>query len=137
MHQTYIRVWIVFAVYHDHIVFHFCQKISGQVETPAAHSGRFVIAFWWLFVVVTIVATYMGNLIAFLTVIIITPPFTNIEELAAQKEYKYGTMGDSAWEVVFRVNRFFIHFGVIMLSHEKILGIIQLIFLLIVQFNVY
>ena len=85
-------------------------QCSGQVETPAAHSGRFVIAFWWMFVMVTIIATYMGNLIAFLTVIVVTPPFTNINELANQNEYIYGTLGASAWEVVFRVTTFFVYF---------------------------
>ncbi|XP_054713739.1 uncharacterized protein LOC129223197 [Uloborus diversus] len=39
---------------------------QGGVHLPETVSARFVVCFWWLFVMVTM-ATYSGNLIAFLT----------------------------------------------------------------------
>lgn len=40
---------------------------QGGIYLPTAQSGRFVVGFWWMYCIV-VVATYSGNLIAFLTV---------------------------------------------------------------------
>ena len=53
---------------------------------------------WWLFCII-VVAIYCGNLIAFLTVSKDKPPFNSLEELLIQKgEFRWGTLGGSAWE---------------------------------------
>ena len=39
---------------------------QGGTMLPEADSGRVLIGFWWIFVIVT-VTTYSGNLVAFLT----------------------------------------------------------------------
>ena len=65
-------------------------------------SLRFVVAFWWLFCIV-IVATYSGNLIAFLTVDKYNAPFETLKEMAQAGEFKFGTIGGTQFETVLQV----------------------------------
>ena len=53
-------------------------------------------------------ATYIGNLIAFLVVVKISPPFYNLDDLGSQDEYHFGTMGATIWEMTFRVRELFL-----------------------------
>uniref|UniRef100_A0AAN0N6H9 Ionotropic receptor 93a n=1 Tax=Polyphagotarsonemus latus TaxID=1204166 RepID=A0AAN0N6H9_9ACAR len=53
---------------------------QGGDNLPNAISGRLLIAFWWLFEIVTI-ATYSGNLVALLTFPKIIQPIENVEDL--------------------------------------------------------
>lgn len=52
----------------------------GGIHLPEALSGRMLIGFWWLFVIVT-VTTYSGNLVAFLTFPKIQSPVNTVEDL--------------------------------------------------------
>ena len=48
-------------------------------------------------------ATYSGNLIAFLTVTKDKLPFTDLSGLVAQDKYEWGTQGGSVFEHIFKV----------------------------------
>ena len=76
---------------------------SGGFRCPGMSSVRFIVGFWWLFCIV-IVATYSGNLIAFLTVAKYKAPFETLREMAEKEEYKFGTIGDSSLETIFQVS---------------------------------
>ena len=48
-------------------------------------------------------ATYSGNLIAFLTVNKSTLAFNTLEEMVKQSSYEWGTTGGTYWVAVFEV----------------------------------
>jgi len=76
---------------------------QGGRDLPSALSSRVFISSWWLFCLV-VVGTYSGNLIAVLTVTKDKPPFDTLEEMAAQDEYKFGTLGNSMWTTLFETS---------------------------------
>ncbi|KAL1395387.1 hypothetical protein pipiens_011292 [Culex pipiens pipiens] len=58
---------------------------QGGLYLPYADSGRIIIGTWWL-VVLVIVTTYCGNLVAFLTFPKIAVPITTISQLVRNNE---------------------------------------------------
>ncbi|KAK6182170.1 hypothetical protein SNE40_009911 [Patella caerulea] len=69
---------------------------QGGNVMPSSSSGRALLAAWWIFCLIS-VATYSGNLIAFLTVSKEKLPFETLAELGKQDEYKWGTLEGSVW----------------------------------------
>ena len=65
---------------------------SGSTWIPRAQSVRFVVGFFWVFSIV-VMATYSGNLIAYLTVNRIQLPFDSLERMIESRDYKFGVMG--------------------------------------------
>lgn len=65
-------------------------------------STRMAAGVWWFFTLI-MVSSYTANLAAFLTVETLVTPFKNIDELAEQKEVKYGAKKGGATENFFRV----------------------------------
>mgnify|MGYP002649322754 CR=1 FL=1 len=71
---------------------------QGGDYLPLAISGRILITFWWLFVIVT-VTTYSGNLVALLTFPKIFNPINDLNDLIAFKSLlKYGATRTSGIE---------------------------------------
>ncbi|ESP00142.1 hypothetical protein LOTGIDRAFT_141335 [Lottia gigantea] len=69
---------------------------TGGSSMPSSTAGRSLLAAWWIFCLIT-VATYSGNLIAFLTVSKERMPFETLTGLGNQREYEWGTLGGSLW----------------------------------------
>lgn len=71
---------------------------QGGDYLPMAISGRILITFWWLFVIVT-VTTYSGNLVALLTFPKIFNPINDLADLIRYKHVlKYGATRTSGIE---------------------------------------
>lgn len=69
---------------------------------PESMSGRTLLCFCWIFFIV-MMATYSGNLIAFLTIEKHRLPINNFADLITQDKYKWGITGGTAHETVFKV----------------------------------
>ena len=69
---------------------------------PKFWAGR-IIMFTWYLAVLILSATFSGNLVAFLTVVKEVIPFSTLEELADQNQYKFGVLGGTAWVTTFQV----------------------------------
>ena len=85
---------------------------SGSVWLPRAQSVRFIVGFWWMYCIV-VMATYSGNLIAYLTVTKTELPFDTLEEMVAADGYKFGLMGGTVNEHLFRVSNVIEHLLVV------------------------
>ena len=75
----------------------------GGAFVPLTMPGRLAVGLWWAFCIV-IVATYGGNLIAFLTVSKDEIPIPDRETLIEQTRYKWGTVASSVFIEMFKVS---------------------------------
>jgi hypothetical protein len=77
-----------------------CIFVSGGCDMPSSVSGRILLKVWWIFVLVML-ATYTGNLIAFLTVTKVNLPIASLSDLPKQSQLGYGTVkGSSLWSLL-------------------------------------
>ncbi|XP_063428109.1 glutamate receptor ionotropic, kainate 2-like isoform X1 [Mytilus trossulus] len=76
---------------------------QGGEHMADSSSGRTLLSFWWIFCII-MMATYSGNLIAFLTVTKDKLPFTDLSGLVAQDKYEWGTQGGSVFEHIFKTS---------------------------------
>jgi len=77
---------------------------TGGMHLPEADSDRIVVGAWWL-VVLVIVTSYSGNLVAFLTFPKYQDAVTNIEEVLAHRgTISWGILKDTATEQHLKVN---------------------------------
>ena len=67
-------------------------------------SNVYISCYWFL--TVTLVATYSGNLIAFMTVTRLKLPIENLRDLASKPEYQAGVSHGSSNHDLFRVRVF-------------------------------
>ena len=63
-----------------------------------------IVYIFLMFTCVIYAASFSSNLVALLTVDLERPPFTSLEELAVQQEYRYGILGSSSYTSLFQVN---------------------------------
>ncbi|OWF41423.1 Glutamate receptor ionotropic, kainate 2 [Mizuhopecten yessoensis] len=73
---------------------------QGGEHLPRSQTGRTLLSSWWLFCII-MMATYSGNLIAFLTVNKDKPPFSTVAGMLQQDHYRWGTIGGSSWITAF------------------------------------
>lgn len=70
---------------------------------PEANSGRLVIGTWWL-VVLVLVTTYSGNLVAFLTFPKMDKVISNVDQLMERRgEVTWGMPEDSTLHIILKV----------------------------------
>ena len=72
----------------------------GYPIRPTSHSSRIIYAFFAL-AVLSLTATYTGNIVAFLSVKKIPIPFKSMAELAESTEYKFGITKGTLIDVIF------------------------------------
>ena len=73
----------------------------GNTKLPKWPASQFFLCFSWI-LVITMIATYSGNLIAFMAVKKIKVPVNTLEELASS-DYQAGTKLGSAQHLLFQV----------------------------------
>lgn len=65
-------------------------------------ASRFFMSAWWVFVI-TVVATYSGNIIANLAVQRVSYPFSSLSELADSPDYKLILLEGASYELMLKV----------------------------------
>ena len=70
-------------------------------ESPVNPASRLFMSCYWIFTI-TIIATYSGNLVAFMTVKKLKFPIDNLEELAAHSEYQAGVLKGASTMALFK-----------------------------------
>lgn len=74
---------------------------AGGVQVPRADSGRLIVGTWWL-VVLVLVTSYSGNLVAFLTFPMLEAPLNSVKEVSS-RALSSGLLAGSSLEVLLQV----------------------------------
>ncbi|XP_067663725.1 probable glutamate receptor [Haliotis asinina] len=74
---------------------------QGSLHLPRNISGRILYASWWIFCI-TIVAVYTGNLVAIISVVKEKIPFTTMDQLAGNEDFKIIIRKGSSYEEMYK-----------------------------------
>jgi hypothetical protein len=92
--------------------------VKGGMHLPEADSDRIIVGVWWL-VVLVIVTSYSGNLVAFLTFPKYEVAITNIEDLLARRgAVSWGILKNTAVEEHLKVSYSVLRWLFLLLMHN-------------------
>ena len=87
-------LWDIFRVFT-------MQSLENYSQYRHRPAGKIILLCTWLCAVI-LTAAYAANLVAFLAVSTTKLPFSNVEEMLAQSQYKFRMMAGTSHELIFR-----------------------------------
>ena len=94
-----------FCVQTNYWLFHFL-IFTGSHQPPYNSASRSFLSCYWIFTI-TIVATFSGNFMAYMTVTKLRLPINNLHELAAKSDYQAAIPGGGATQQFFQVHHIY------------------------------
>ena len=85
------------------LFFHSLIFTTGSHRSPHNSANRSFLSCYWIFTI-TIVATFSGNFMAYMTATKLRLPIKNLHELATKSDYQAAIPGGGATQQIFQVH---------------------------------